>query len=168
MMSSRAVLFFALAAGLLANGALRAEVPVYVTRVFYLQGMEPREVLTLLRRQVQVRQIATVRDRNFIIVADTADRVDRSESLLRQRDAVIRASDPHVPLNLDRSSESPIATRVFRIKGTDTSSVMSVLRSIYQMTDVTELADESSVSVNDELSMLDASEALLRELDLLG
>ncbi len=167
MLLSRAVLLLALAVGTLVNGASLAEAP-YVTRVFYLQGMEPREAVTLLRRQVQVRQIAEIRDRNLIVVADVAERVERSESLLRERDAVLRANDPHEPLNMDRPPDSPMVTRVFRIKGTDTGSVMVVLRAIYQMRDVTELAEENGVEVNDALSILDASEALLRELDMLA
>jgi hypothetical protein len=177
MLSSRAVLLFALAVGALINGAPRAQDPIqtgsssikvpYVMRVFYLQGMEPLEAMTLLRSQIQVVQIATIRDRNIIVVADVADRVDRSESLLRQRDAVVRATDPHQPLNLERLPESTIATRVFRIEDADISTVVTVLRSIYQMREVTKFVDENSVSVRAALPILDASEATLRELGLL-
>ena len=140
----------------------------YVMRVFHLQGMEPREAATLLRKQLQIRQIVMIQDRNIIIVADSADKVDHSESLLRQRDAVVRATDPHDPLNLERLPDSPMETRVFRIVDADTKTVITILRSIYQVRELTELVDENSVSVREALPILDASEALLREVGLLA
>ena len=177
MRSSRALLIFALVAGGLVSGSPRAAGPAqagtssanmpHVTRVFYLQEMEPRDAMTLLRSQVQVRRMATIRDRSVIVVSDVADRVDQSERLLRQRDAVVRATDPHEPLELERLAESPTATRVFRVGSDNMSTVVTVLRSIYQMREVNEFAEDNSVSVRAAQPILDSSEALLRELGLL-
>ncbi len=58
------------------------------TRVFYLQGMDPRQAITLLRSQAQVRQVASISHRNVIVVAGIADTVERCETLLREHDAV--------------------------------------------------------------------------------
>ena len=172
MLSYRAVVILALSAGALFNVDLRAaessgEEP-RLTRVFHLQGMETREAVALLRSRVQVRQIAEIRGLDIVIVTEVAEKVDRSESLLRERDAVARAIDPHDPVNPEPSSESPIGTRVFRIEGLDPRGVVTVLRSIYQMREVTELVDGDGVSVRAPLYKLDASEALLRELGLLA
>lgn len=178
MTSSRAVLLVTLAVGTVILAAPRLEHPVragsassdapYVTRVFYVQGMELREAVTLLRSRVHVRQMAEVITRNAIVVCEVADRVERSESLLRENDALVRATDPHEPVSFERAKDSPLETRVFPVEsGDDAKMVVTILRAIYQMRDMTELADESGVSVRAALPLLDASEELLRELGLL-
>ncbi len=178
MRPSRALLIFALVAGGLVSGSLRAGGPAqagtssanmpHVTRVFYLQGMEPREAMTLLRSQVQVRQMAMIQDSSAIVVSDVADRVDQSEKLLRERDAVVRATDPHDPLELEGLAASPTATRVFRVESVNLTAVATILRSIYQVREVNTSAEENSVSVRGAKLILDSSEALLRELGLLA
>ena len=121
----------------------------------------------LLRRQVPIRKIARIPGRNLIVVADVVDKVNRSESLLRQRDAIHRATDPHDPCNLERLREGPVATRIFRIDDDEMDNAVVILRVIYDMREVTELDEENSVSVRDAQTILAASEALLRELGLL-
>lgn len=123
--------------------------------------------MTLLRSQVQVRQMAMIPDRSVIVVSDVADKVNQSESLLRQRDAVVRATDPHEPLELEHLAESQPATRVFRVDSAHVSTVVTLLRAIYQVREVQELAEDNSVSARGAQPILDSSEALLRELGLL-
>ena len=69
-------------------------------RVFYLQGMDSREAITLLRSKAQVRQVARISDRDVIVVAGTADIVDRCDTLLREHDAILRVVAPHDPVEL--------------------------------------------------------------------
>src|SRR5262245_6518511 len=61
-----------------------------VVRVFYLQGIEPRDAMKVARSEVDVRHLVIVPDRNVLIEGDFPDVVDRSERLLRGRDAVTR------------------------------------------------------------------------------
>ena len=138
MTSSRAVLLVTLAVGTLILAVPRLEHPVragsassdapYVTRVFYLQGMELSEAITLLRSRVHVRQMVEIPTRNAIVVCEVADRVDRSESLLRENDALVRATDPHVPVSFERAKDSPLETRVFPVESDDTRQVVTILR----------------------------------------
>jgi hypothetical protein len=139
-----------------------------VTRVFHLQGLEPAEAVRLLRSEVQVRRIATLRGRQVVVVSDAAERVDRSESLLRDRGAVARAVEPHAPLSLeDQPTERPaVATRLFRTS--DPGAALALLRSIYQLRDAAESAEEHGVTVRAPLPVLEASAALLGELGLLA
>jgi hypothetical protein len=147
-------------------GAAASAAAPQVTRVFYLQGMEPREAVTLFRAQAQVRRVAMIADRSVVVVSDIAEKVEQAESLLRQRDAVARTSDPHQPLEL--LAESPAATRTFRVDGDEVSTVLTVLRSIYQVRELSELADGGGVEVRAAQPILDSSAALLRELGLLA
>jgi uncharacterized protein YjcR len=130
--------------------------------------MDSREAVTLLRSQVQVLQAATIPDRNIIVVSDGAEKVDRSESLLRQQDAIVRVADPHQPLDLKQLQESPPATRVLKVESADTNTVVTLLRAIYQVRDVSESAEERTVTARAAQPVLDSSEALLRELGLLA
>ena len=136
-----------------------------ITRVFYLQGMERREALTLLRSQIQVRQIAEVASANALVVTEVDQKIQRSESLLRERDAVARSVDPHPPLMFRGESDAGMDTRVFRIEGSESRAVITVLRAIYQIS--AELTDDS-VTATAPSSRLDAAEALLKELGLLA
>jgi len=77
MRSHQALFVFAVVIGALVVGSLRADTPAqsegspapipYVTRVFYLRGIEPREAATLLRSQAQVRRLAMIPGRGAII-----------------------------------------------------------------------------------------------------
>ena len=163
----RAALIVSFLAGTLFNIALQAKEP-RLTRVFYLQGMERREAVTLLRSQVQVRQMAEVASVDAVVVTEVAERVDRSESLLREHDALVRAVDPHGPLSFERVPDAEMETRVFAIEGPDTRSAVTVLRAIYQIGELTESADDNSVTVRASPARLDAAEALLRQLELLA
>jgi type II secretory pathway component GspD/PulD (secretin) len=177
MLSCRAALLFLIVAGTLfwagvqpLDGAQEepsGEKP-RLTRVFELQGMDTREAVTLLRTHVQVRQIVELQDRDTVIVTEVFEKVDRSEKLLRELDAVARAVDPHGALSFARVPERQVETRQFRIYGIDSRLVVTVLRTIYQIRQVTELSDKGIVVVSAPLPVLDAAEALLSELGVLG
>jgi hypothetical protein len=137
-----------------------------ITRVFYLQGMERREALTLLRSQIEVRQIAEVASANALVVTEVDQKIQRSESLLRERDAVARSVDPHPPLTFQGESDAGMDTRVFRIEGSESRAVITVLRAIYQIP--AELTGDDSVTATAPSSRLDAAEALLKELGFLA
>jgi len=137
-----------------------------ITRVFYLQGMERLEALTLLRSQVQVRQIAEVASANALVVTEVDQKIQRSESLLRERDAVARSVDPHPPLTFRGEPDAAMDTRVFQIEGPETRAVITVLRAIYQIP--AESTDDNSVTATAPAARLDAAEALLKELELLA
>jgi type II secretory pathway component GspD/PulD (secretin) len=100
MLSCRALLILPLIAGTFfwadiqpgSSAQVRSsEEELRLTRVFYLQGMEKREAVTLLRSQLQVRQIAEVQGSDIVIVTEAAEKVERCENLLRELDAVARA-----------------------------------------------------------------------------
>jgi hypothetical protein len=131
--------------------------------------MEPQDAATLLRSQVQIMRIAAISDRSIVVVADIAERVDESERLLRDRNAILRVEDPHAPLELERAGEAPAATRVFRVEGDSADSVVVLLRALYQVKDVSVQAeDRRSVTIRAAEPILVASEALLREVGLLA
>ena len=138
-----------------------------VTRILHLKDIDSREAVTLLRSEVQVRQIAEIRDLGLLVVKGVAERVDRCESLLRERGAVADAVDPHDPEDPYSAKEGPIGTRVFQVRGIDRRAIVTVLRAIYQMREITELPEEGSVSVRAPTPRLDASEALLKALGVL-
>ena len=107
----RALMVVIVAVGGLSGGSTSAWTPTleeasaaskYHVRVIYLQGMDPREATTLVRSQADVvaRSWQWISDRNVIVVPDTADVVDRCETLLREHDAVLRVADPHEPVEL--------------------------------------------------------------------
>ncbi len=137
------------------------------TRVFYLKDMGTREAITLLRSEVQVRQIAEIRELHAVVVTETEERITRSETLLRERDGLERAVAPHDPLRFERGSEEQTETRVFRLAGIDPRSAQTVLRSLYQIRELTVLADGTRLSVRTTIPKLEASEALFRELGVL-
>jgi hypothetical protein len=153
-----------------AGDATQGSVPsqdAYVTRVFYLQGMETIDAITLLRSRVQIRHVAALADLGVIVAADRAERVDRSESVLREQNGVARAVDPHDPVVLAEPPGVATETRGFRLEGIAASDVVTVLRAIYQIRSVTANADGTFVSVQAPPAKLDASEALLLELGVL-
>ncbi len=137
-----------------------------VTRVFYLDEMETREALMQLRIQVRIRSAAVIQEPKVLVVSDVAEQVEQAESVLRLRDAGVRASDPHGPLDFDDIASGTSATRVFRLEKGDAPTVITLLRTIYQVREVEELED-GDVSAHAGAPVLDAIEALLRELDLL-
>jgi type II secretory pathway component GspD/PulD (secretin) len=138
-----------------------------VTRVFYLQEIDVREAITMLRSQFHVRQLAMVSGSDTIIVTETPDKVDRCEGLLRELGSLARAAEPHEPLDFARNAAAEEDTRIYHIDGLDTKIVVSVMRAIYQIRQLTELAEKSSVIVTAPKARLDAIEALLQELDVL-
>jgi hypothetical protein len=80
----------------------------------------------------------------------------------------VRATDPHKPLDYERLAQSPTTTRVFRINTDHPEDVVNLLSTIYQMQEVRMLEEDSSVSVRAAQPVVDASEALLRELGYLA
>ena len=176
MRVSLALMIVAMAVGGLTGGSTSASTPpleeaavaskVHM-RVLYLQGMDPREAITLLRSQAHVRQAATISDRNLIVIAGKADMVAKCETLLREHDAVLRVTDPHEPVELGGRTADPLIARVFRVAGDNMQAVVLLLRAIYQVRELSELAQDNTVSVQATQAVLDSSEALLRELELL-
>jgi hypothetical protein len=145
-----------------------AESPFHV-RVIYLQNMTSWDAMKVVRSQAQVRSVAGFNDRDAIVVRDTADVVDKCEALLRERDGVRRVTDPHVPVVLEGPAAGPSSTRVFRVERfEDSQTVATVLRAIYSVRKLTELLERSEISIRAPQPVLDASEALLRELELLA
>ena len=138
------------------------------TRVFYLgEGMTAREAMTLLRSEGDVRHAAAISDRRVVVIADTADVVGKCETLLRERDAVLRIASPHEPLELG-GPDDPMVTRVFRVAGNNMQAVVVILRSIYSVRQLSALEGDNTVSVHATQPVLDSSAALLRELELLA
>ena len=169
------LLILSVFAGWMADGSASASDPAaggvmitpHATRVFYLQGMSSRDAITLLRMEAQIRQASWIGDRDVIVVAGSTEEVDQCEDLLRQRDVLLRVAEPHEPVALEGMENSPPATRVFLVDGDNLRTVVTVLRSIYQVREVSEIGEENSVSVSASKPILDSSEALLRELGLL-
>jgi hypothetical protein len=112
--------------------------------------------------------VAALDDPVAIVVRDRADVVDRCEALLRERDAVRRVADPHQPVVLGGPAAGPSNTRVFRVDFEDSATVVVVLRAIYSVRKLTELLERSEISIRAPQPVLDASEALFRELELLA
>jgi hypothetical protein len=162
-----AVLVGGLTSGPASAASGQPKVSKVETRVFYLQEMDPREAVTLLRSQAQVRQVAWVSDRDVVVVAGTADTVDRCATLLREHDAILRVVAPHEPVELGGPAGAPLATGVFHVLGDHMQTVVVLLRSIYQIRELTEHAQDSTVSVHATQPVLESSEALFRELKLL-
>jgi hypothetical protein len=151
------------AASLAQSGTSSPSMPL-VVRVFYLHDMDAREASTLVRTHIPVRALAQLDDRDALVVADIAEKVDQCENILRQLRVVDRAVEPHKPLELDRMAQSPPATRIFYLARTYDQVI---LRTIYQIQDVKQLPEGNGVSVSAAQPVLDAGEALLRELGLL-
>lgn len=179
MPTPRCAWVLTMVAAVLPSGSLGAEQPAppgsspsgqpRVTRVFYLERIEVPEALTLLRSEVAIRSAATIESRSAIVVSDALERAELAESLLRQRDAGLRATDPHPPLDLEGLAASPKATREFRaIDQTAGKTMLTALRALYGIRELASLAAGEGVSVRAAEPILDASEALLRELGLLA
>lgn len=178
MPSTRRLLVIALTLGALTGGALpapgqesaepRSAGSALVTRVFYLHGIEPREAMQLLRSQLDVRRMAAVQEKGVLVVGDALDKVDASEKLLLQRDAIERVSTLPETLDVAGLRSMPAEERVFHVTQAASKSVVVILRSIYQVRDLTESAEENSVSIRAATPVLDSSEALLKELGLLA
>ena len=176
MTTSHAPLLLAVIAGALIGSSLLATNPAQaetstangpqVVRVFYLQGMDSSLAGKMLIREADVRHIAW--DRGFIVVSDVPDIVDKCEKFLREQHVLVRATDPHKPVKYERLPQSPTATRVFRVQSVDNMKMtQTLLRAIYDV--VGEMQPEGkSVSVSAAQPILDASEALLRELGFLS
>ena len=139
---------------------------LYVTRVFYLEGIDPREAMTLVR-SIEVRSGAIVSSPSAIVVSDGADRVSQAEALLRERNVVVRAAEPHAPLYLEQLSKDPTGTRIFRVERDSMGTVETLLRAIYNVREVKKSEEDSAISASAALPILGAAEALFRELGLL-
>ena len=138
-----------------------------LTRILHLKDIDTREAVTLLRSEVQVRQIAEIRDLNVVVVKGNADRIERSVALLRERNAIADIVVPHGPEYEAAARETPLATRVFRVEGLDIRAVKTILRAMYQVPEFTELPGEAGISIRAPVARLDAGEALLEALGVL-
>lgn len=141
--------------------------PLRVTRVFYLEGMDLHDVMMLLRREFAVRKIVIVIDRSAVVVSDGAEKVDQCERLLRERNAVVRTAELPSPL-LGKRAKGPTNTRVFPVNSNDIKTFLTVLRTIYDVGEMTSSPDDSSISIRAAEPVLEACEALLRELRLVA
>ena len=178
MRPCRAILIVALVAGGLAIGSSRAADPAgagsslantpYLIRVYYLQGTDSRDAANLLRTKLDVRNVVRLSDRGVVIASDTSDQVDRAEKALRDRGALLRATDPHGPVYIEGPARGPEATRVFHVAGDGLSQATTALRTLYPIRNLKAAPEDSTLTVHAEPSILDASEALLRELSLLA
>ena len=130
-------------------------------------GGNMEEAMTLLRKEARVLQVAAIREGDAIVVAGTADMVDRCEGLFRERDVLLRVADPHGPVVLEREAGAPSGTRVLRIGDADMRDTVTLLRAIYMIRERTESAEDGSVTVHATGPVLDAIEAVLGELELL-
>ena len=133
-----------------------------LTRAFVLQGMQTRDAIGLLRASAQVRRIAGIGDLKIVVVRDDVSRVERCESLLREKNAVSRVVTTPEP-----GGAESIETRVFRLKGVGPQAVAPVLQSIYGMRDVKAAGSPDSVSATAPRDDLDAVNGLLRDLGIL-
>ena len=75
-------------------------------------------------------------------------------------------ADDNPPELARPKKEAPAATRVFRVD--DGAGVVVLLRTLYQVKDVSAQAQDRSVTIRAAEPILVASEALLRELKLLA
>ena len=158
-----------LAVAMLFLSAVQAEEPAELTtRIFYLQDMNSREAVTLLRQEVQIRRVAHFDGKGLIVVADDPARVDRSEALLRERDALVRVVEPYEPVDPNRAPEDLIAERDFIINESDFKMASILPRVLYGAQEITEDADANRLTMRDPERVLDAVEALFRELNLLA
>ena len=140
----------------------------FSVRGIYLRAAS-NDAMTLVRSQADVRRVATILDRNVIVVADVADTVDQCEALLREHHAVVRVADPHAPLELGRYEPDTLVPRVFRIVDDDSlRSVVVVLRAIYSIRVLSEYPPDNTVSIEAPAPVLDAVEAFLSEVKLLA
>ncbi|MGH9870421.1 MAG: hypothetical protein ACREAA_19985 [Candidatus Polarisedimenticolia bacterium] len=177
-MLTRAVLMSMLAAGCSIISFAAAGEPdqagtshskdLYVIRVFTLEGIELREAMTLVRRETDLRMVVIVPARSAMVVADLADKVAQSQELLAQRGAQVRAIEPHAPLYLEAPDKSPAETRAFRMQSDSMDSAVTLLRAIYGMREVNKSEADFLLTARAAPSLLDASEALFRELHLLA
>ncbi len=137
-------------------------------RVFYLQGIDLREAMMTLRHSLDIRKVVMVKDREALVLSDLADRLDKAETLLRERKAVIRVAEPSAPMFTEEFGHDASATRVFDVEAGRTRDVATVLRTIYDARHVQWDDQLNRVTLQAAQPILDSSEALLRELGLLA
>jgi hypothetical protein len=175
MRPSSAILILALAAGGLTHAA-EATAPApsdtssaskpKVVRVFYLQG-NLTDANGWLRRNVPIGKMAWINDRGAFIVIDAAEMVDKCEKPLRERAFVYRIVDPHKPLDFEQLKKEPPTTRTFHVAAKYVKDALVLVKTIYDPEDVIEIAEGDGISVRAPKEILDASEALLKELGFL-
>ena len=137
-------------------------------RVFYLQGMGSNEATTLLRSQAQVPKVASLSDRGVVVAAGPAVVVEKCEALLRDRQALLRVASPHGPLADQKQTGDSLVPHDFSVTADDEQTVVVLLRAIYSIRVLSERAEDNIVSIEATQPVLDAIEALLRELEVLA
>ena len=130
----------------------------HVTRVFYLQDVGVREAVTLCRSGAHLLKMASIESLNVVVTSDVVGKIEECEKLLREADAQLRSVDPHEPIDFNALRPSAVELRIFELRTTTPNRAVTLLRSIYQLTEVTEVTD-SSVSVRAAVPILEASEA---------
>jgi hypothetical protein len=175
-MRIRAVLVVLLAAASVISNAPRSEetgqkegtpAPIlYVTRVFHTQGMELEEARTLLR-PIHLRRFVWVQGRDAIVVSSFGDDIARSESLLKEKGVLVRAVEPFAPMYLEDLPKEPAETRTYHVPSEFLKSAQSMIRTFFDVREVTISEEDHTVSARASLARLEAAEALFKELDLL-
>jgi hypothetical protein len=137
-------------------------------RVLYLQGMPPSEASNQLRVSIGIAAFSTFQEPAAIVLRDLPHQVERSEALLREQGAVAHSVEPHPPIVLLRPPEAPLLERRLRFADFDQAKkALLVLRVIYGVKEVTTEGD-SELVVRDLEVILEAGQALCRELGLLA
>ncbi len=177
MRASRAVLIFTLISILPAAGFLVAaeasqpekDAPVFLdARVVYLQRISAREAMNHVRRTHYIRNAAIIASRDALILSDEAGKLDQAVMLLKREGYVARVAIPHGSLDIEAlANESAAAQRVFDVASGQMENVILVLRAIYRVK-VRPPDQRYTLTVQAPLPILDSSEALLRDLGLIG
>jgi hypothetical protein len=136
-------------------------------RVYYLQGMEPREAMTLVRTRPGVRKIVIVPGRAAMVLCDEAPRLDEAEAVLREHDAILRIAEPNAPMFLEEMGLDTSATGIFDVEPGRTLDVVTILRTMYDVRNLQKSEEGNRVTIQAAPPIVSAADALLRELGLL-
>lgn len=156
----------AAAAAPLAAGVPPADAP-QVSRVFYLDRIDPATALRELRVQVGIAHVAVLEEPRALVVRDLAAQVDRAEAVLSELGGFERAVEPHPPIASQRPPEAELVERELRFRGDHAKTGKILLRSLYGVKTIVETADPAGLTIRDTEAIVDAIEALLGELGLL-
>jgi hypothetical protein len=137
--------------------------------VIHLQQLSAAEAMTLLRVEVGVAAVSALTDPDLLVIRDLPEQVERSERLLRSRDAVAATAEPHPPLVLLRSPDALPAERLYEMNAPEKAKRgVTVLRALYG-TKSTEIVDlPPGLRIRDTPEILDSIGALFRALGWLS
>ncbi len=167
-LSALVLLAALLGAGWSAGTPAAAEGEAVVPRVLYLDGMEIPQAAALLRAELQVRRLAAVAARQALIVMEEPARAQRAEALLQERGVLRGASEPHGSIELRPRILAPTAARTFYLEGVSLTEAETLLRTLYGAAEVAVGLEDHAVMARSVPEILDAAEALFRELGVLA